>query len=139
MKAGQRQIDQIVSHHTRHFFGKRELEPEKEEKEEKKKEAKKEDVQQKGGEKASKDDTEEATAEKEGDQEPSSEEVDLDAEDIKKIKALIAEQDETIEANEEQIAELNKKIKEFKQKLIYQMAENDNTVKRYRKQMEDSK
>lgn len=30
-------------------------------------------------------------------------------------------------------------MKELKQKLIYQMAENDNTVKRYRKQIEDGK
>lgn len=30
-------------------------------------------------------------------------------------------------------------VKDLKQKLIYQMAENDNTVKRYRKQVEDGK
>lgn len=30
-------------------------------------------------------------------------------------------------------------VKELRQKLIYQMAENDNTVKRYRKQVEDGK
>lgn len=30
-------------------------------------------------------------------------------------------------------------MKEFKAKLVYQIAENDNTVKRYRKQIEDTK
>lgn len=30
-------------------------------------------------------------------------------------------------------------VKDLKSKLIYQMAENDNTVKRYRKQVEDGK
>jgi molecular chaperone GrpE len=30
-------------------------------------------------------------------------------------------------------------VKLFKQKLAYQLAENDNTVKRYRKQIEDGK
>ena len=29
--------------------------------------------------------------------------------------------------------------KDLKEKLVYQMAENDNTVKRYRKQVEDGK
>lgn len=32
-----------------------------------------------------------------------------------------------------------KHIKELRQKYTYQVAENDNTVKRYRKQIEDSK
>ena len=52
---------------------------------------------------------------------------------------MITEQDETIEAHENKIAELEKDIKNFKQKLAYQLAENDNTVKRYRKQIEDGK
>lgn len=35
--------------------------------------------------------------------------------------------------------EYEKNIKDLKQKLVYQMAENDNTVKRYRKQIDDGK
>lgn len=69
----------------------------------------------------------------------SSDEVELSAEDIKKIKALIAEQDDTIESNKKKIEELETDIKKYKQQLAYQMAENDNTVKRYRKQIEDGK
>lgn len=34
---------------------------------------------------------------------------------------------------------MQKEIKTLKQKLAYQLAENDNTVKRYRKQVEDGK
>ncbi len=52
---------------------------------------------------------------------------------MNKIKDLIAEQDTTIEKHEKKIAQLEKSVKDFKQKLIYQIAENDNTVKRYRK------
>ena len=65
--------------------------------------------------------------------------MELSAEDIKKIKALIAEQDHTIEAHEKKIASLEEDVKKYKQSLAYQMAENDNTVKRYRKQIEDGK
>jgi hypothetical protein len=46
---------------------------------------------------------------------------------------MLKEQDEKIEAHESKIEENEKSIKDLKQKLIYQMAENDNTVKRYRK------
>ena len=59
--------------------------------------------------------------------------IELSPEDIKKIKALIAEQDETIEKLQKEREEFEKQIKELKGKVIYQMAENDNTVKRYRK------
>jgi molecular chaperone GrpE len=52
---------------------------------------------------------------------------------------LIREQDETIEKRDGEIEALNKQVKELKQKLVYQLAENDNTVKRYRKQIEDGK
>mmetsp|Transcript_14821 Transcript_14821/g.25205 ORF Transcript_14821/g.25205 Transcript_14821/m.25205 type:complete len:299 (-) Transcript_14821:62-958(-) len=69
----------------------------------------------------------------------SDDEYELTAKDIKKVKALIADQDETIEKHEAELDKQSKQIKELKQKLIYQMAENDNTVKRYRKQIEDSK
>lgn len=72
--------------------------------------------------------------------------MELTADDIKKIKALIKEQDETIEKHEASIEEMTakaeemqKEIKTLKQKLAYQLAENDNTVKRYRKQVEDGK
>ena len=46
-------------------------------------------------------------------------EVDLSAEDIKKIKALIAEQDSTIEAHEKKIEELETDLKKYKQQLAY--------------------
>ena len=69
----------------------------------------------------------------------SDEEVELTPEDIKKIKALIKEQDETISDHQTKIEELEKQVKDFKTKLAYQLAENDNTVKRYRKQIEDGK
>jgi ribosomal protein L29 len=65
--------------------------------------------------------------------------VELTAEDIKKIKALIAEQDKTIEENKKKIEDLEVELKKYKQSLAYQVAENDNTVKRYRKQIDDSK
>jgi len=53
----------------------------------------------------------------------------LSKEDITKIKKLIAEQDKEIETLKEQ-------VKNFKEKLVYQLAENDNTVKRYKKEIE---
>lgn len=68
-----------------------------------------------------------------GDEQSSSEEVDLTPEDVKKIRDLIKEQDQTIEDLEAKLAKFEKTEKELKQKLVYQMAENDNTVKRYRK------
>jgi len=40
---------------------------------------------------------------------------------------------------EKKVKELEKTEKKLKQKLIYQMAENDNTVKRYRKLIDDEK
>ena len=69
----------------------------------------------------------------------SSEEVELTNEDIKKIKALIAEQDETIEKNKERIAELEKYAKDMKRQLVQQVADNENTIKRYRKLEQDAK
>ena len=66
-------------------------------------------------------------------------EVELSSEDIKNIKKLIKDQDESIAKKKSQIEELEKDVKKFKEKLVYQLAENDNTVKRYRKQIEDSK
>jgi hypothetical protein len=50
----------------------------------------------------------------------------LSKEDVKKIKQLIADQDKEIDTLKEQ-------VKQFKEKLIYQLAENDNTIKRYKK------
>ena len=44
-----------------------------------------------------------------------------------------------IAKHESKIEEQEKIIKELKQKVQYQMAENDNTVKRYRKQIEEGK
>ena len=52
---------------------------------------------------------------------------------------MFDEYEKKIEKHESKIEEQEKSIKDLKQKLIYQMAENDNTVKRYRKQIEDGK
>ena len=56
----------------------------------------------------------------------------LSPEDVKKIKALIADQDKEIETLKEQ-------NKQYKEKLIYQLAENDNTIKRYKKEIDSTK
>lgn len=52
--------------------------------------------------------------------------------DVDKIKKLIAEQDKEIEVLKEQ-------VKQYKEKLIYQLAENDNTVKRYKKEIDSTR
>ena len=64
---------------------------------------------------------------------------ELNSEDVKKIRELIKDQDATIEDLESKVETYEKSIKDLKQKLVYQIAENDNTVKRYRKQIEESK
>lgn len=56
----------------------------------------------------------------------------LSKEDIQKIKALLSDQETQIDA-------LNDKVKDLKEKLAYQLAENDNTIKRYKKEVENSK
>lgn len=56
----------------------------------------------------------------------------MSKEDIKKIKKLIIDQDKEIESLKEQ-------TKQVKEKLIYQMAENDNTVKRYKKEIDSTR
>lgn len=65
--------------------------------------------------------------------------VDLTKEDIDKIKKLITEQDDTIAKHEKELERLEKEVKKWKQELIYQRAENDNTIKRYRLQIEEGK
>ncbi len=45
---------------------------------------------------------------------------------------MIAEQDKEIEGLKEQ-------VKQYKEKLIYQLAENDNTVKRYKKEIDSTR
>lgn len=60
-------------------------------------------------------------------------------EDTEKLKAYVKEQDDTIEALEENLEKHKKAVKELKEKLAYQFAENDNTVKRYRKQIDEAK
>ncbi len=44
-----------------------------------------------------------------------------------------------LEKKDKEIEELEKSLKDLKTRLAYQLAENDNTVKRYRKQMEEGK
>jgi molecular chaperone GrpE len=52
--------------------------------------------------------------------------------DIEKIKKLIGDQDKEIEALKEQ-------VKQYKEKLVYQLAENDNTIKRYKKEIDSTR
>lgn len=82
-----------------------------------------------------------ATAAKEEEEQAQSTSSDeeLNSEDVKKIRELIKDQDATIEDLESKVETYEKSIKDLKQKLVYQIAENDNTVKRYRKQIEESK
>lgn len=65
--------------------------------------------------------------------------LELSGEDVKAIQKLIKEQDEKIDKQKTKIESLAEELKKTKQKVVYQMAENDNTVKRYRKQIEDGK
>ena len=87
------------------------------------------------------DDKDAATAAKEEEEQAQSTSSDeeLNSEDVKKIRELIKDQDATIEDLESKVETYEKSIKDLKQKLVYQIAENDNTVKRYRKQIEESK
>lgn len=55
----------------------------------------------------------------------------LSKEDLKQIKNLIKEQETEIEKLKEQ-------VKTLKEKYIYQVAENDNTVKRYKKEIQST-
>jgi len=48
---------------------------------------------------------------------------------VKKIKKLISDQDK-------EISDLKEQVKNYKDKLIYQLAENDNTIKRYKKEID---
>jgi len=51
---------------------------------------------------------------------------------VKKIKKLISDQDDEIE-------KLTKDVEKFKNEYRYQLAENDNTVKRYKQEVEKTK
>lgn len=44
-----------------------------------------------------------------------------------------------LEKKDKEIEDLEKSVKDLKTRLAYQLAENDNTVKRYRKQMDEGK
>lgn len=100
-------------------------------KEEPKKEAAPE---QKKDQKAAAGDKKTADPKKKAEETSSSSESDGEAEnlskaDIEKIKKLIADQDKEIET-------LKETTKQYKEKLIYQLAENDNTIKRYKKEID---
>lgn len=60
------------------------------------------------------------------------EDSELSREDVKKIKQLITDQDKEIET-------LKQQVKQFKEKYMYQVAENDNTIKRYLKEIDNTK
>lgn len=143
---------QLTHFNTRLFFGgnnkNKKAEKENAASEEKKEEAKDPKAAQKEqpseAQKESENKSQQAAgakAESAGDAEaPSSDEdVELTSQDLKKIKELIRDQDTTIDKHEASIEELNAQVKKLKEKLVYQMAENDNTVKRYRKQIEEGK
>jgi len=83
-------------------------------------EAKKTDAKKKKGEETS-------SSESDGESAESLSKADLD-----KIKKLIADQDKEIETLKEQ-------VKQYKEKLIYQLAENDNTIKRYKKEIDSTR
>lgn len=79
----------------------------------------------------------ETKQEKKGEASSSSSDSDAEPEtlskaDIEKIKKLISEQDKEIETLKEQ-------VKQYKEKLVYQLAENDNTIKRYKKEIDSTK
>lgn len=118
------------------FSGKQKKEVPKVKKEEKvnaeaknEKEEKSEDaaVEDKGETKEDKE-AETGSASQSDDSEP-----ELTNEDIKSIQKLIREQDLKIEKHEAKLEAYEVEVKKMKQKVQYQMAENDNTVKRYRK------
>lgn len=75
--------------------------------------------------KSSSDDTTTSSSDEEGGE-------SLSAEDIKKIKKLVTDQDKEIDTLKEQ-------VKLFKEKLVYQLAENDNTIKRYKKEIDSTR
>ena len=58
--------------------------------------------------------------------------TELTKDDIDKIKKLIADQDKEIET-------LKGEAKSYNEKLIYQLAENDNTIKRYKKEIDQTR
>jgi molecular chaperone GrpE len=119
------------------FFSNKNKQNEGEEKKEDKqateKEEKKEATQEKKGDEkkaadAGKKKAEESSSSSESDGEAES----LSKADIEKIKKLIADQDKEIETLKEQ-------VKQYKEKLIYQLAENDNTIKRYKKEIDSTR
>lgn len=56
----------------------------------------------------------------------------LSQDDVKQIKKLISEQ-------EAEIDKLKEQTKQLKEKLVYQLAENDNTIKRYKKEIDSTR
>ncbi len=97
--------------------------PEAPAKEEKKETVKKEEKDTK--KKAAAEDSSSSSSEEEGGS-------TLSREDVKQIKKLISEQEVEIEKLKEQ-------TKQLKEKLVYQLAENDNTIKRYKKEIDSTR
>ncbi len=98
--------------------------PEAPVKEEKKETVKKEEKDTK--KKAAAEDSSSSSSEEEGNGST------LSREDVKQIKKLISEQEVEIEKLKEQ-------TKQLKEKLVYQLAENDNTIKRYKKEIDSTR
>ena len=110
---------------------------EQEEKKDKPEEAKKDEKEPKQAEKGDKKKEGEAssTSSSEDEDTPST----LSKDDVKKIKKLITDQDKEIEELKAQLAKAKEGEKTYKDKLIYQLAENDNTVKRYKKEIDNTR
>ena len=111
--------------HSRYWFGSEDKKPEAEAKKE---EAKQEAPKKPADEKKDKKKADESSTSSSDEDSPET----LSKTDIQKIKKLIAEQDKEIETLKEQ-------VKQYKEKLVYQLAENDNTVKRYKKEIDSTR
>lgn len=119
----------------RYYATKPETEKETEEPVKEEKEAKKEENTQEKAEKATEKHDDKKKKEQSSDSSDGENSVDSDEEFVLKageIKKLLKEQDEEIEA-------LKKKLDNAINQYKYQLAENDNTVKRYKKELNQAK
>jgi hypothetical protein len=122
----------MVNQNTRMFFGKNKKEGEQGEEKETREQTDDDKETKQKEDKEAETASEEKAAEskkdnksKKGEQTPTessssgSEDFDLSAEDMKKIKELIKDQDEIIDNHETKIEALDKQVKDYKQKLMY--------------------
>jgi molecular chaperone GrpE len=119
---------QLLGMQTRLSFGSDDKKPAPEGAEAKKEETKEEAPKKPVDDKKEKKKDAESSSSSSDEEGPES----LSKNDIQKVKKLIADQDKEIETLKEQ-------VKQYKEKLIYQLAENDNTVKRYKKEIDSTR